>query len=91
MLPQEVLDRALARMQAEGWSDEDVGRLRAASLHWLRHTSATFDAPHRDMKDLQVDFRHNSLSTTQNVYHNPDDEKRAYSVKRLRMKERCFS
>ncbi|HEX8592594.1 MAG TPA: site-specific integrase [Pseudomonas sp.] len=88
LLLQEVFDRALERMQAEGWADEDVGRLRAASLHWLRHTSATFDAPHRDMKDLQVDLRHNSLSTTQNVYYNSEDEKRAYSVKRLPMKER---
>ena len=88
VLLQEVFDRALERMQAEGWSDEDVARLRAASLHWLRHTSATFDAPHRDMKDLQVDLRHNSLSTTQNVYYNSEDEKRAYSIKRLPMKER---
>ncbi|RAU48036.1 MULTISPECIES: integrase [unclassified Pseudomonas] len=88
VLLQAVFDRALERMLAEGWSDEDVSRLRAASLHWLRHTSATFDAPHRDMKDLQVDLRHNSLSTTQNVYYNSEDEKRAYSIKRLPMKER---
>ena len=88
VLLQEVFDRALERMQAENWADEDVSRLRAASLHWLRHTSATFDAPHRDMKDLQIDLRHNSLSTTQNVYYNSEDEKRAYSVKRLAMKER---
>jgi site-specific recombinase XerD len=88
LLLQEVFDLALQRMQDEGWADEDVARLRAASLHWLRHTSATFDAPHRDMKDLQVDLRHNSLSTTQNVYYNSEDEKRAYSAKRLPMKER---
>ncbi|MDC3735219.1 site-specific integrase [Pseudomonas syringae pv. syringae] len=88
LLLQEVFDRALERMQAENWADEDVSRLRAASLHWLRHTSATFDAPYRDMKDLQVDLRHNSLSTTQNIYYNSEDEKRAYSIKRLPMKER---
>ncbi|MCH5519144.1 tyrosine-type recombinase/integrase [Pseudomonas syringae] len=88
LLLQEVFDRALERMQAENWADEDVSRLRAASLHWLRHTSATFDAPYRDMKDLQVDLRHNSLSTTQNVYYNSEDEQRAYSIKRLPMKER---
>lgn len=88
VLLQEVFDRALERMQHEQWPDEDASRLRAASLHWLRHTSATFDAPYRDMKDLQVDLRHNSLSTTQNVYYNSEDEKRAYSVKRLPMKER---
>ena len=88
LLLQGVFDRTLQRMQLEGWREEDVNRLRAASLHWLRHTSATFDAPHRDMKDLQIDLRHNSLSTTQNVYYNSEDEKRAYSVKRLPMKER---
>jgi site-specific recombinase XerD len=88
VLLQEVFDKALVRMQDEGWPDEDANRLRAASLHWLRHTSATFDAPHRDMKDLQVDLRHNSLSTTQNVYYNSEDEKRAYSIKRLPMKDR---
>jgi site-specific recombinase XerD len=88
LLLQEIFDRALDRMQAEGWSEEDVGRLRSASLHWLRHTSATFDAPYRDMKDLQTDLRHNSLSTTQNVYYNSEDEKRAYSVKRLPMQGR---
>ena len=53
----------------------------------LRHTSATFDAPHRDMKDLQADLRHNSLSTTQNTYYNSLDEQRAHSVKHLRIKE----
>jgi len=85
---EEVFDRALERMQAENWADEDVSRLRTASLHWLRQASATFDAPYRDMKDLQVDLRHNSLSITQNVYYNSEDEKRAHSIKRLPMKER---
>lgn len=32
---------------AEGWSNDEVDHLRTASLHWLRHTSATFDAPHQ--------------------------------------------
>ena len=88
LLLQEVFDRALERMQSENWADEDVSRLRAASLRWSRHASATFDAPYRDMKDLQVDLRHNSLSITQNVYYNSEDEKRAHSIKRLPMKER---
>lgn len=65
-------------MAAEGWSDDEVDQLRSVSLHWLRHTSATFDAPLRDMKDLQADLRHNSLSTTQNTYYNSLDEQRAF-------------
>jgi site-specific recombinase XerD len=87
LLLQAVFDRALERMVEEGWSNDEVDHLRSASLHWLRHTSATFDAPHRDMKDLQADLRHNSLSTTQNTYYNSLDEQRAHSVKNLRIKD----
>ena len=87
LLLQQVFDRALQRMVEEGWSNDEVDHLRSASLHWLRHTSATFDAPHRDMKDLQADLRHNSLSTTQNTYYNSLDEQRAHSVKHLRIKD----
>ncbi len=86
LLLQDVFDRSLARMAEEGWSDDEIDQLRSASLHWLRHTSATFDAPHRDMKDLQADLRHNSLSTTQNTYYNSLDEQRAHSVKGLKLK-----
>lgn len=87
LLLQEVFDRSLARMAEEGWSDDEIDQLRSASLHWLRHTSATFDAPHRDMKDLQADLRHNSMSTTQNTYYNSLDEQRAHSVKGLKIKQ----
>lgn len=83
LLLQEVFDVTLVRMAQEGWSNDEIDQLRSASLHWLRHTSATFDAPYRDMKDLQADLRHNSLSTTQNTYYNTLDEQRAHSVKSL--------
>lgn len=86
LLLQEVFDQSLSRMTEDGWSDDEVDQLRSASLHWLRHTSATFDAPHRDMKDLQADLRHNSLSTTQNTYYNSLDEQRAHSVKKMKIK-----
>lgn len=86
LLLQEVFDRSLLRMKAEGWSDDEIDQLRSASLHWLRHTSATFDAKYRDMKDLQADLRHNNLSTTQNTYYNSLDEQRAHSVKDLKVK-----
>lgn len=87
LLLQELFDRSLARMSEEGWSDDEIDQLRSASLHWLRHTSATFDAPHRDMKDLQADLRHNSMSTTQNTYYNSLDEQRAHSVRGLKVKQ----
>lgn len=80
LLVQEVFDRALARMQADNWIEAEVAKLREASLHWLRHTSATFDAPLRDMKDLQADLRHESMQTTQDVYYNSLDDQRARSV-----------
>lgn len=86
-LLQAVFDRALQRMQSEDWTEDEIDNLRSASLHWLRHTAATFDAPLRDMKDLQADLRHNSLSTTQNTYYNSLDEQRARSVKGLRMRK----
>ena len=86
LLLQEVFDRSLLRMRDEGWADDEIDQLRSASLHWLRHTAATFDAPHRDMKDLQADLRHNSLSTTQNTYYNSLDEQRSHSVKALKIK-----
>ncbi|HFK2002875.1 TPA: tyrosine-type recombinase/integrase [Pseudomonas aeruginosa] len=86
LLLQEVFDRSLQRMAGEGWSDDEIDQLRSVSLHWLRHTAATFDAPLRDMKDLQADLRHNSLSTTQNTYYNSLDEQRAHSIKGLKIK-----
>ncbi|HGW4498764.1 TPA: tyrosine-type recombinase/integrase [Pseudomonas aeruginosa] len=85
LLIQMVFDRSLQRMIGEGWTPDEVAELRSASLHWLRHTSATFDAPLRDMKDLQADLRHSSLATTQSTYYNSLDEQRAHSVKRLKV------
>lgn len=86
-LIQMVFDAACARMIEEGLQ-EDCDALRAASLHWLRHTSATLDAPFRDMKDLQVDLRHESLSTTQDSYYDSLDDQRASSIKAIPIKGR---
>ncbi|HBN8626797.1 integrase [Pseudomonas aeruginosa] len=85
-LIQGVFDRAVERMKAEGQPEDEITNLRASSLHWLRHTSATFDAPFRDMKDLQADLGHESLSTTQDNYYDSLDGKRASSVKDLLVK-----
>lgn len=86
LLLQAIFDRALFKMTVEGRGEDEIDNLRSTSLHWLRHTSATFDAPFRDMKDLQADLRHNSLNTTQNTYYNSLDEKSAHSVKHFKLK-----
>jgi site-specific recombinase XerD len=87
-LLQSVFDNALARMRDEEREEHEMNSLRAASAHWLRHTSATFDAPLRSPKDLQMDLRHSSLSTTQNVYYHSHDQERSLSVRGVRMRDR---
>lgn len=87
-LLQSVFDRTLERMRVEGRQKHEMDSLRLASAHWLRHTSATFDAPLRNAKDLQLDLRHSSLSTTHNVYYHSHDQERAHSVRRIPMSDR---
>lgn len=85
-LIQEVFDKALEQMQEEGREEDEMANLRQASLHWLRHTGATFDAPYRDPKHLQADLRHKALATTQNVYYNAIDDERAAGVANLKIR-----
>lgn len=87
IIVQEVFDRALGRMIDEGLNGDEVDSLRSASLHWLRHTSAAFDASVRDMKDLQSDLRHSCLSVTQITYYNSPKDHRAHSTKKLPIKK----
>jgi site-specific recombinase XerD len=87
-LLQTVFDNALERMRIEGREKHEMDSLYLASAHWLRHTSATFDAPLRDAKDLQIDLRHSNLSTTQDTYYHSHDQQRGYSVKRIGMRDR---
>lgn len=83
---QRVFDRAIERMQEESFDEGDVATLRSASLHWFRHTGATFDAPYRSPKNLQADMRHKSLATTQNTYYNTLDDERASEVANLSLR-----
>ncbi|MDF3201818.1 site-specific integrase [Pseudomonas sp. 1912-s] len=87
-LLQAVFDKATDNMRNEGRALHELESLRCASAHWLRHTSATFDAPLRNPKDLQEDLRHSNLSTTQNTYYHSHDQERAHSVKRIGMRDR---
>lgn len=83
---QAVFDRASEAMRKDGFPEKDTNALRAASLHWFRHTGATFDAPHRNPKHLQADMRHASLSTTQNIYYSALDDARSADVAKLSIK-----
>ena len=83
---QAVFDRAADTMKADRFPDYEISALRAASLHWFRHTGATFDAPRRNPKHLQADLRHKSLATTQNVYYNTLDDERASEVANLSLR-----
>jgi integrase len=80
---QQVFDRAIQRMRDDNFSEEETAALRSATLHWFRHTGATFDAPFRNPKHLQADMRHKSLATTQNIYYNTLDDERASEVANL--------
>lgn len=86
-LVQECFDTALVRMKQEGRSEDEVSNLRAASAHWLRHTSATYDAPSRPLKHLQEDLGHAKASTTQDIYYNAINQERAASGKQRRLKD----
>jgi integrase len=79
-LLQSVFDNALAKMKSEDREAYEMNSLRSASAHWLRHTSATFDAPFRKAKDLQLDLRHSNLSTTQDTYYHSHDQERMHSI-----------
>ncbi|MDL2189235.1 tyrosine-type recombinase/integrase [Pseudomonas sp. ChxA] len=76
---QPVFDRARSRMQADGQPEDECQELMEVTLHWLRHTGATFDAKFRDAKHLQMDLGHESLSTTQDIYYNAINQERSAS------------
>jgi len=73
-------------MKADGFPENELGELRSASLHWLRHTGATYDAPYRNPKHLQADLRHKSLATTQNIYYHAIDNERSSEVAKLSLR-----
>ncbi|GAB3391778.1 tyrosine-type recombinase/integrase [Azotobacter armeniacus] len=85
---QKCFDTAVKRMQAEGRSEREISSLRAASTYWLRHTSATYDAPHRPLKHLQDDLGHAKASTTQDIYYSGIEQERAASGRSRRLKNR---
>ncbi len=78
---QEVFDQAYTKMKhARG---EDTARkLLEASTHWLRHTGASMEIERgRALKDLSEDLGHASMATTDTIYVQSENKKRAESGK----------
>ncbi len=80
-LVQEVFDNAYKKMRRlEG--ENKAKKLKEASSHWLRHTGASMEIERgRALKDLSEDLGHASMATTDTVYIQTENKKRAESGK----------
>jgi len=78
---QEVFDRAGADI-SQKHGPENAQKFREATTHWLRHTGASLEVERgRALKDLSEDLGHASMATTDTVYVQTEDKKRAESGK----------
>lgn len=81
-LVQEVFDVAFEKMKLRS-GEEAASKFRDATTHWLRHTGASLEVERgRALKDVSEDLGHASMSTTDLVYVQADDKKRAASGKK---------
>jgi integrase len=80
-LVQEVFDEAYTEMKARN-GEASASNFKEATSHWLRHTGASLEIERgRVLKDVSEDLGHASMSTTDTVYVQTDDKKRASSGK----------
>lgn len=63
MIVQECFNKAVERMQKDGMA-EDVNELKAATVHWLRHTGISDDVKHRPREHVRDDAGHGSSAIT---------------------------
>ena len=84
-LVQEVFDLAYTKIKkAEG--ESKALKLKEASTHWLRHTGASMEIERgRALKDLSEDLGHASMATTDTVYVQTENKKRAESGKKRKV------
>lgn len=84
-LVQEVFDHAYKNMKdSEG--ETKAMKLKEASTHWLRHTGASMEIERgRALKDLSEDLGHASMATTDTVYVQTENKKRAESGKKRKV------
>lgn len=80
-LVQEVFDAAYIKMKTR-LGDDQARKLQEASTHWLRHTGASMEIERgRALKDVSEDLGHASMATTDTVYVQSENRKRAESGK----------
>lgn len=80
-LVQEVFDIAYDQMKRKD-GEEKAMKLKEASTHWLRHTGASMEVERgRALKDLSEDLGHASMATTDTIYVQTENKKRAESGK----------
>ena len=84
-LVQEVFDNAYNKMERNK-GEKKAQKLKEASTHWLRHTGASMEIERgRALKDLSEDLGHASMSTTDTVYVQTENKKRAESGKKRKV------
>jgi len=60
---QTCFDNTIIRMEKDGMQDE-VNELKAATVHWLRHTGISDDVKHRPREHVRDDAGHGSSAIT---------------------------
>ena len=82
---QSVFDQAHDNMRRSEGENKAL-RLKEASAHWLRHTGASMEIERgRPLKDISEDLGHASMATTDTVYVQSENKKRAESGKRRKV------
>ncbi len=82
---QQCFDAAYQRMKADGLED-DAADLKAATVHWLRHTGISEDVKLRPREHVRDDAGHSSMQTTDR-YIESDLRERHASGRSKRVKE----
>jgi site-specific recombinase XerD len=84
-LVQSVFDQAHENMRRSEGENKAL-KLKEASAHWLRHTGASMEIERgRPLKDISEDLGHASMATTDTVYVQSENKKRAESGKKRRV------
>ncbi|TYK66915.1 tyrosine-type recombinase/integrase [Colwellia echini] len=82
---QSVFDQAYENMRISEGPNKAL-KLKEASAHWLRHTGASMEIERgRPLKDISEDLGHASMATTDTVYVQSENKKRAESGKKRKV------
>ncbi len=82
---QHCFDTAFERMKSHGLQD-DAMELKAATVHWLRHTGISEDVKNRPREHVRDDAGHASMATTDR-YIDSDLRERHQSGRKKKIKE----